>query len=325
MRRAMRRWLPSLLLACLAASPRVAAAQVDGGSDFDGRTPVSMRNGMPHDPDIAYPGSGHLGVDLGVFFREHDDGSSIRSFVPVVEGWYAPSERLAISLWIPMYAISLDTPEGFADINRLGNVTLGAHLGASFGRTSVMAGLELATPTARIGDGDIPEREPFIRETYAVASMVGGHARRWLWWPERMAAVVPLRMGHRILPALTLGLEATGAIGLAVGDEEHETVEVGGTVTPQATVNVGEVVAGLRAPVSGSSMRRYQVAVEPFVRWFLDSVYLLAAFTLNIAGDSDFAFSEEGVWAVHLGGGAVFGEDRRELRDDPGQESPAED
>ena len=321
----MRRWTLTILLVTLASTSGRAAAQADGGSDFEGRTPVSMRNGMPHDPDIVYPGSGHLGVDLGVFFREYDDGSSIRAFVPVVEGWYAPSDRVAVSLWIPMFAISLDTPEGFADINRLGNVTLGAHLGASSGRTSMMAGLELATPTARIGDEDIPEREPFIRQTYAFASAMGGHARRWLWWPERMAAVVPLRVGHRVLPALTLGLEATGAIGLAAGDDENDTVEVAGTVTPQATVNVGDVVAGLRAPVSGSSIRRYQVAVEPWIRWFLDTVYLLAAFTMNIAGDSDFAFSEEGVWAVHLGGGAVFGEDRREPRDQPGGESPAED
>lgn len=320
-----RRWTLPVAVALLVLAAAPAAAQVEGGGDYQGRTPRTMREGMPYDPDIVYPGSGHLGVDLAFFYRDYGGGDEVRVFAPVVEGWYAPTERLAFSLSIPFVLVGVGVDGIYVSVQRLANVTLGGHLGVRTGRTDLRAGLEVATPTARIGEADTPEREPAIRATYHLASVVRGHRQPWLWWPERLSALVPIRFGYRLHPLVTLSVHATGALGFAAGDDEGDSVEAAGVVYPEISAGAGVLVGGLRVPLSASTRRRYQVSVEPFLRLFLDTAFLSVGFTLNLAGDSAFGFSDDGVWSVHIGGGTVFGEGQRQVREDPDGEGSAGD
>lgn len=286
-----------------------SSAQFDhAGVPAERRAPRSFGEGTPQSSDLSYPGRGELGVTVGAFGGSMEPGSgSVLVFAPVVEGWYAPADAYGMSIRLPVVqgsaqSGSLSTRDIF-----FGNVTVGGFWQLSQGGTTLRIGVELATPTSGVSD-DV-ERRPFDLLVYELAAAMRGNTEPWLWAPEHVAPVVPLRLEHRAGPAALVALDAAAAVLVPLDPAVGETTRVVGRLGVEGALVGPEIRLGVRAGAVAVIDGPVQLSAEPFLRWDLDPAFLTAAFTVNLDPPAGFSFHDAGVWGLHVGGGVAF-EDR---------------
>ncbi|HTM45144.1 MAG TPA: hypothetical protein VL137_09335 [Polyangiaceae bacterium] len=138
------------------------------------------------------------------------------------------------------------------------------------------------------------------------AAAMDGFQNSFLWTSRTMSLVAPMRLETGQVPIFSL--DGAPIVGLPTG--KGGDMELSVQLAPGASVYVGySTLVGARLPlywIPTQSGDDASVALEPFVRHEIDSIFLNARLTLNLDKPLGFAFDRDGFWGLHLGGGGTF-------------------
>lgn len=224
--------------------------------------------------------------------------------------------------YIGVGALEIDFAWGFAfaDIDnavleesafRLGNPYAGLRFKVEQREWIMRIGGGLALPVASV-DGGAPLAEQAAQfAALGGAEYIRGRWDQWLWAPERFTMVVPsFRMdgkGNDFVWAL----EAAMGIMVDTSDGDRDTevplqlAAEGGARLGRAFVIGGRFQSVFTLTAEGEEDAA-QLAVEPFVRVEGERGFGYAKMTINLDNPLGFAFDDDGVWGLHVGGGARF-------------------
>jgi hypothetical protein len=258
------------------------------------------------------------GVDVG-FFTDSDDStnSSITVLTPKLNvGVDLGALVLTLDWGFASFSGSTDSVLGDVDIGtfKIGNPTIGAHYKMDLELLNLRVGALLAIPVAHIPDVDplsTPEEAEEVVSAalaYRFASAMDGAYNPWLWLPGTMTVAVPAR-AEIDLPLVRVAGEAAVAAFVHLDDRYDDDLELGLQLAGEAGLNLGLVTPGARLTafwaITGEDDNA-QLAFEPFVHVDFGPVYARARLTLNLDEPNGFAFDDDGIWALHLGGGLAF-------------------
>lgn len=257
---------------------------------------------------------GQVGLELS-FYLDGGEGSDLFAFVPTVGGWYLITDEIAASLeWgFPFVSITPDGESGDSRFN-VGNPFLAGWYVVPDLDVHLRFGLGLALPVANIPDLDgLADPEPFLAgAAYTAALFMNGLYDPWLWAPETFSIVVPGRVEKRFDEILVAGDAALGILIPTEGDDRDTELvfqfagEFGYTI---GLATVGARLQGVWVMTSAQDVSTdedddFQLSFEPFARFDLGPAFAYARFTMNVDEPGGFSFDDNGIWGLHVGGGA---------------------
>lgn len=264
--------------------------------------------GLSTDPDQILRVYG----EMSLFGRSDELGPFVRrwsAFPIVLGGGIKVSDNLELEGQLPIAIgrAQLD-PVGFDEGGvTLGNVQIGANFFHGWESARLKLGGAIAWGPWTDSEGDSPTS---LSLSHLVRLDEGN-----LWERETINVSLPMRFEYDAMPKLALTADAKLIGQIPTGGTNAAAALVPSTTgDPEITLNlapgiayVGDVlVAGARMPLwwllteGGDNA---QLAVEPFVRVDLDSMFINSRFTLNLDNPWGFSFDTGGVWALHLGVG----------------------
>ncbi len=220
-------------------------------------------------------------------------------FSPLVGGGFQPMPQLELELVVPMAYASVEAFDQHESRYRVGApMVAGSFIGGQ-DRLRFKVG------------GGIAYNPVEIDNLAGAVALGGGYAMRgtwdmWLWAPETFSLVAPFRIEYFLKPNLVLGGDAALAISIPTYEdgEVEMPFQIGATFGAWVsdTILVGGRLGEVWVITEGDS----QLFLEPYFRAHFGPGFLTARFTLNLDDPYGFAFEEDKVWALHVGGGAVF-------------------
>ncbi len=230
-------------------------------------------------------------------------------FSPLIEGYFGIGDSLAIDFaWgFGQATVSWNAGPIAGEESEGGLVVGNPFFGASFvsrSRNGVLRVGGGATVPAVDAEG--------AGKTLAwqIAMAMRGLWDLWLWWPDRLTVVPSARYDGR---SGSVEWAVEGAMGLMfyTGDGDQETevpLQVAGEIGARLSkaLVLGGRLQTWFLPTGEDDQDNAQVAVEPFVRVEGEHVFGFARFTINLDDPWGFAFDDDGVWGLRLGGGARF-------------------
>lgn len=236
--------------------------------------------------------------------------SNVTALSPLMRGYFGlgPSFELAFAWGFAWSSVEVDAPGLRFDDD--GSTVGNPFLGGSY----VLRGR--GGGTFRIGGGvALPLADPEHtgdQVAWGMAVAMRGAWDSWLWWPDRLTVVLPSLRYDADRGELVYAFE--GAVGMMfyTGDEDDvETevplqlaAEIGARLSPRFVLG-GRLQAWV-LPTGEEDQDNAQLAVEPFVRFEGADAFFLTKLTINIDNPLGFAFDDDGVWGLHVGGGARF-------------------
>jgi hypothetical protein len=169
----------------------------------------------------------------------------------------------------------------------------------------------IAVPIADAGSDDGTEAiARGVALTYP--AYMNGLWNVWLNVEDRVTLVLPaVRIDSDPREVLVWAAETELGIMIYTGDADQDT-EVVWQIRGELGVRIDNIfVAGGRLslvtiPTVDDGQDGAQLAVEPFFRAHFDPAFLQARFLMNLDDDLGFAFDDDGVWSIHVGGGAYL-------------------
>jgi hypothetical protein len=248
---------------------------------------------------------------------ENEVSAEITSFVDSqlwvvtteLQGSVALSDSFGLGLQWPMAFGAVAAP-GVEEISRLqlGNPTPAAHLRWRTGGVVLSMSPGVTIPLATLPDGD-PSEAQAARWVYSAALGVRGLWNPWLWFPDTLSIVLPMRIDVPIGEDFTFGTDVAMGVGIPTAGDDRD-LEFGGQVGLDFARRLGRSAAGasLRAVWTPSFEEgNLQLSLEPFLRLHLGAqAFTTARFTLNLNRPYGFSFEQGGVWGLSLGAGATF-------------------
>jgi hypothetical protein len=225
---------------------------------------------------------------------------------PLLGAFVAVDDHLELSLDVGLTGFRRGDPSR-SDV-RLGNGQLSAYYVKDGSRTELMVGGALTVPSATLPDGG---DRGLARAAYAAAAASRGGWDLWLWFPEALAVVAPIHFGTARHRKLLLAVEGALAVPVRVQGGGAELI---GQVAGQVGYRGEHGAVGVRlqsvqqwtgdGPLFAGDF--LQLSMEPFFRVAFGKGFASGRLTINLDEPFGFAFDPDGVWAIHVGGGAVF-------------------
>jgi hypothetical protein len=319
MQRRLGQWGACALVLGLLAAGRPAGAQVgELQAHEDGRALLALELGIFADGD-------YLGID----------DFSVFHLSPFIRFFYPAMDQLMISAdWGFAYASFDDHDDHDESDFRTGNPFIGAHYVKHGRDLRFRIGGGLTLPLANIPDVERPRHlnDALVAyATYATALAARGAWDIWLWLPETMSLVVPFRLEKGLSQSVELGVDAALAILIPIADNDGETEVFLQAAGDFAFLLSANVRLGLRLQFAwlatddddrfespdytdllfndddSDGDDDFQLSFEPYVRGYLgQGGFLQARLVINLDEPAGFAFDDDGVWGLFLGGGILF-------------------
>ncbi len=245
-----------------------------------------------------------VGMSFGLHTGSPDDASAADTLVaPRLDLQLGLSKGFAVRATIPM--TSLTRGAGADGDFRLGNPYFGAVWGFDLRLVSLEIGVGLTLPVAGIPDG---AEGVAAAEAFSAARGINGLADFWLYTPDSMALVVPMRAELDIL-IFEVHADLTLATVVSTGDDStrQSAVQVG----VEALFNIPFIGFGARIQsvwVPTANGDKQQLSIAPLVEVELGPIYARSMLLVNLDGPSGFSFSDgtNKFWGWHVGGGVKF-------------------
>ena len=284
-----------------------------GGAGFEGGGYVEQ----PAPTQTAGPSAeaprGQVGLELS-FFGDSEETVDTFVFVPRIFGWYMIADQIAGSLeWgFPFISFSPEMGDGESRFN-VANPFLAGWYVLDSPDYHARFGLGLALPAANIPEGDLlGDPDVFLAALgYSYAAFMDGLYDLWLWVPETFSIVVPGRFEKRFDSFLVGGDAALGVLIPTEGDDRDTEVAfqfagefgyVAGMATVGARLQGVWLMTAEDAPDGDDD--DFQLSFEPFARFDFGPAFASVRVTMNLDEPGGFAFDDDGVYGVHIGGGA---------------------
>ena len=207
-----------------------------------------------------------------------------------------PSRSFRVSARWPIAFGSVDTGGTNQETLRVGNPFVGLFHTTPSRRLDLYVGGGLTLPIASVPDDT--DRGITALATLDRAAAMEGAASLWLWRPSSMAVL--LKSGVDWADDIIWGTEVT--LGPLI-DIDIGTLDMLLVASGYVGFEIDDVFqSGLRASLSFFSGDRTQFALTPFVELTTD-LYLHLRLVMNLNSPAGFAFNENGVWGLHIGGG----------------------
>ena len=147
-------------------------------------------------------------------------------------------------------------------------------------------------------------------------ALIAGEAMRgrwdlWLWTDRQLNLAAPFRLEYDLSPAVVFGVDAGFDLMIPVSNDNDEDGDVNVQVAPGIGFRAGQhwVVGGRLAAVfipTADGDGEEQFSLEPYVRGAWGAGFFLARLTMNIDEPYGFAFEEDEIWGLHVGGGLAW-------------------
>ncbi len=218
----------------------------------------------------------------------------------VVGGAWMATDALELQADLPLVWAKVRTPAEEDSSFVVGNLFLAASYVHTTSGFRYRLGGGVAAPIARADD---------LGQSAALAAsyVVRAGQEAWYWAVDAVPVVAAQRFEHDV-GQLFLGLDAGASFWVPTGDRGD--AELFMQFAPGAGARIGELaLIGARLPVvviatGGGALDDTRVGIEPYLRVFWDSPFVMARATILL--DEPNSFDDGGMWGVHIGFGMAF-------------------
>lgn len=228
-------------------------------------------------------------LELG-FNTRSPSGTSLTTWAPNLGFFTHINESIALSADWGLTALDIEDGVDAPGVKPL-NPFVALHLTPTIGDLDLRAGLGIALPVAEANDA--ANLAP-----YASARALRGSWDPWLYEPDTVSFVLPLRAEFNGLDMLMLAAE--GAVYLQL-DTAGGQERLGFQGAIEAALRLGRAQVGLRLQGVRPEDEVVRGSVEPFVSLGLGPVALRGRLTMNLSEPDGFAFDPDGIWGAHFG------------------------
>lgn len=265
-------------------------------------------------PLVAADRLGRFALDVGLHATVPEDDLSLFMASPILSAripLMVGMERggtLELGADIGMLLLTpLEDPIGLRTSFAVGNPFLSAGWLQDLGNANLNLGIGVALPVARVEGPRAAEREL----GYQAATGMRAGFNQWLWAPDRLAVVAPVRLESTVGRAL-LGVDGAAGALIGVRDDSGEA-EFVGQIAGEIGYMVGaRSVLGLRGlghwgPVLPDTDTQFTFALEPGFRTGLgERGFLGLRLTVPMNEPYGFAFERGGNYALNVTFGSSF-------------------
>lgn len=248
--------------------------------------------------------------ELG-FFRgslEAADGTVVS---PMVEFRLQLAEHFILqAVWGGVY-INLDQAENDAaptNTFRSGSPFVAVHYQGVKGEFSYRFGLGVTVPIATLPD-NLNSRVT-AQTAYTFAAAIRGNWNFWIWNPHTVSIIVPMRMERRRASGFIWGVEFDAGAMISINEKntfsDGAVIQMGGTMGYEVTPWFRTGANFTLVILPSFEGQKTQLAVEPYFRFGGENQFGVAKLLINIDRPHGFAFDDNGVWGLNLGGGFAF-------------------
>lgn len=226
---------------------------------------------------------------------------------------HSPTDDVRLSTWVPSIGVVADINSRLQFSGAWGMVFLDADLEGSnidslnpffslrlseyFRNFRFSAGVGLTLPVAD-GDGFAG------LEALGIAAAMRGNWDPWLYAPDTMSFVIPLRAEFNPVTNFTLAGDVAAFLLYPLTSGQESTLGLQGAA--EGTFHLRRVDLGLR--FQAVRIQDYnpnsddtQTSVEPYLKYNFRDVSLRAAVTVNLNEANTFSYSPQRLWAAHVG------------------------
>ncbi len=291
-----RRVLLVLFVASLFLAPTSAFAQDDG--------PSFLGNG---------------GATFWFFTKTVDAGppegeSTVTSYQAEIFGSYEVMPKIDVTLDWGVTNTSIAPGEGDSvDDFSMGNPFIAGHYAfMDNAGIKATAGLGIGIPLATLPEFDLndPAESAGRFSNLITAMSMRGMQALWLYAPDTLSVVVPVKVQAKYKSGLRAGGELAFGAFIPTGDSDDAETDMGLDLVVEASFKAGVVEPGMRLGLnyglSSDADDVTQMFVEPFVKADFGAGFARIGFSMNIDEPAGFAFDDEGFWGLNVGGGANF-------------------
>lgn len=230
-----------------------------------------------------------LYFELG-FNTRNPAGSSLTTWAPNLGFYTELDELFALSADWGLTALEVQNGLNQPGVKPL-NPFVAVHLTPDAGALDLRVGLGIALPVAEANDA--ANLAP-----YTSARAVRGSWDPWLYEPDTVSFVVPLRAEYLAAEVIELAVEGAVWVQLdTAGGQER----IGFQGAIEAATRVDLFRFGLRLQGVRPEDEVVRASIEPMADVQLGPVWLRGRLTLNLAAPDGFAFDTNGIWGAHLG------------------------
>lgn len=230
-------------------------------------------------------------------------------------GSYEVMPKLDVTLdWgVTSTSMAPETGDSIDDFS-MGNPYIAAHYALMDNAgIKATAGLGIGVPLASVPDAtsleDMDDALARLANLGTAINMRGWQAM-WLYAPDTMSVVIPVKARAKFKSGLRAGGELAFAAFIPTGDDEDADTEMGVDLAVEASFKAGVVEPGLRLgmvyALTSDADDVTQMFAEPFVKADFGAGFARVGFSMNIDEPAGFAFDDEGFWGLNIGGGANF-------------------
>lgn len=245
-----------------------------------------------------------VGLSFGMHTGSVDDTSASDTLVaPRLDVQIGLSKGFAAQAVLPMTSYSRGA--GAEGDFRLGNPYFGAMWGFDFGILGLQIGAGATLPVAGIPDGTDGVA---AADALATAQSISGLGDFWLYAPDTMALVVPMKAQLDFLMFDVRG-DLTLATLISTGDSS--TRQSAAQLGVEALFDLWFLEVGARLQtvwIPTADGDKEQFSFAPLIELDLGAVYARSMFLVNLDGPSGFSFAngDRKYWGWHVGAGVKF-------------------
>ena len=253
---------------------------------------------------------GHVGLDLTFMYKEYTvitpfgvAEADLMSLSPVFRGLFVlgPSAALGVD-WGFLSFLNLSAGGDGEQGVFPGNPFVGGYyLYPIVDDLLLQAGGGIALPLSAASD------DAEGSAAGAIAAGTHGLFDLWLWLEDVLSLVAEADLSGTLSQGVYLGAELALAIFIPVKDTDARDVEVGSQFALEVGFDTGVVIPGIRfqgAWIMTADGDNFQSSLAPFIRVDLGGGYFHAHLLMNLDDPLGFAFDDEGLYGLMVGGGA---------------------
>lgn len=258
--------------------------------------------------DGSAPG---LTLDLGFYNGDALSQEDLTIVSPVLHGGLPIGSGRSLTLdWGFTFVDFDDDDESRSEV---GNPFVAVHQSIDLILLDLSVGFGVALPLANLPD-DNSDRA-FAAAALRSTSAARGLWDPWLWAPETLSLVAPIRAEIGLL-MLDLAGELTPALLIPTGDEveglENEFILQMAIDASMSFVlaRFGARLQAVWSPTSDDDLfvpdDEAQVSIVPYVTVTLGPAFVSGSVTLNLTDPVGSSFDDDGIWMASLSGGLSF-------------------
>ncbi len=253
-----------------------------------------------------------LTLDLGFYNGDALSQDDVTIVSPVLHGGLPIGSGRSLTLdWGFTFVDFDDDDESRSEV---GNPFVAVHQSIDLVLLELSVGFGVALPLANLPNGD-DNQSSFTARALQSTSAARGLWDPWLWAPETLSLVAPVRAEIGLL-MFDLAGELAPALLIPTGDEVDDMdSEFILQMAIDASMSVLLVRFGARlqavwSPTSDDDLfipdDEAQVSIVPYATVTLGPAFVSGSVTLNLTDPVGSSFDDDGIWMASLSGGLSF-------------------